>query len=69
MHGLVGKGVIRVRAALRAEPPLVAGVDENAIVGDIGGNGSWVAALRDVDSVVHPAAKAHVVRGAHEFAL
>jgi nucleoside-diphosphate-sugar epimerase len=52
-----------VRAALRTErhvaPP---GCAETVVVGDIGTNTDWSAALRDVEHVVHAAARAHVLR-------
>jgi nucleoside-diphosphate-sugar epimerase len=48
-----------VRAALRVDRPLPAGCVEKAIVGDIGPDTKWGEALRDVDLVVHAAARAH----------
>jgi len=52
-----------VRAALRAEtsttPP---GCADWVVVGDIGANTDWGSAMRDVDHVVHAAARAHVLR-------
>lgn len=54
-----------VRAALRTEgsvrPP---GCAETIVVGDIGANTDWSAALRDVEHVVHAAARAHLLRDA-----
>jgi nucleoside-diphosphate-sugar epimerase len=50
-----------VRAALRAARPMPAGVSEAAIVGDIGAQTDWRAALLGVDLVVHLAARAHVI--------
>jgi len=55
----------RVRAAVRsvapAELPDCSGM-ERAIVGDINANTSWSSALADADSVIHCAARAHVMR-------
>jgi nucleoside-diphosphate-sugar epimerase len=50
-----------VRAALREERTL-ASHDERVIVGDIGPETNWTAALEDVDFVIHAAARAHIVR-------
>lgn len=68
--GFVGAAVVRklvadgrhaVRAAVRR--PL-AGLDrrvEQAIVGDLGRDTRWDDALRDVDAIVHAAARVHVM--------
>lgn len=50
-----------VRVALRSERPLPAGASERAPVGEIGAATAWEAALRDVDLVVHAAARTHVL--------
>jgi nucleoside-diphosphate-sugar epimerase len=49
-----------VRAAVRSDGPLPRGCAEQVVVGDIGPDTNWEAALRDVDQVVHAAARAHV---------
>ena len=50
----------QVRSALRAARPGVA-LYEDVVVGDIGENTDWSAALEGVDLVVHVAARAHRV--------
>lgn len=58
---LAGRGR-KVRGAVRGEAAgWPAGV-ETAIVGDISGATDWSAALRNVDAVVHCAARAHVLK-------
>lgn len=51
----------RVRAALRTDGVLPAGVAEKIVSGDITGATRWDMALEDVDLVVHTAARAHVL--------
>ena len=46
-----------IRSALRSPAPKISG--ETAIIGAIGPKTDWSAALRDVDVVVHLAARAH----------
>lgn len=67
--GFVGTALVRrlaasgaqVRIALR-QPPSARHTDADvATVGDIGPATDWLSALRDVDAVVHLAARAHVV--------
>jgi nucleoside-diphosphate-sugar epimerase len=48
-----------VRAALRTAGTPPAGVAEVAVVGDIGSQTDWRAALDGVDTVIHAAARAH----------
>jgi nucleoside-diphosphate-sugar epimerase len=48
-----------VRAALRAPGRPPAGIAEVAAVGDITSQTDWSAALADVDTVIHAAARAH----------
>jgi nucleoside-diphosphate-sugar epimerase len=48
-----------VRAALRTPGTPPAGVAEVAVVGDIGSQTDWRAALDGVDTVIHAAARAH----------
>jgi nucleoside-diphosphate-sugar epimerase len=49
-----------VRAALRTDRPPPPGCAESVLVGDIGPDTDWTIALRDVDQVVHAAARVHV---------
>ena len=49
----------RVRAALRRAQELPPGVSEACVVGDFQGSSDWTEALREVDMVVHAAARAH----------
>jgi nucleoside-diphosphate-sugar epimerase len=51
-----------VRAALRDDRVLPAFISEKAVVGDIAAATDWRAALRDVDVVLHIAARVHVLR-------
>lgn len=50
-----------VRVALRGRRPLPAGVAECTLVGEIGSATAWETALRDVELVVHAAARTHVL--------
>jgi len=58
-----------VRAALRRGKPTPAGAAESVTVGDIDGGTEWTEVLRDVELVVHLAARAHVLHDAAEAAL
>jgi nucleoside-diphosphate-sugar epimerase len=49
-----------VRAALRADGLAPVGCAEKTVVGDIGPHTDWGEALRDIDQVVHAAARAHI---------
>ncbi len=51
----------QVRAAVRHGRPTPTGAAEHAVIGDLGGDISWQEALLGVDSVVHLAARAHVL--------
>ncbi len=51
----------RVRAAVRSARQLPDAIAEQVVVGDIGPATEWELALRDVDYVVHAAARAHVM--------
>lgn len=51
----------QVRAAVRSARRLPEFIAEQAVIGDIGPATEWEAALRDVDHVVHAAARAHVM--------
>ena len=52
----------RVRAASRTtDSPLPAGAVEKVIVGDLSAATDWTRALADVDSVIHLAARVHVM--------
>jgi nucleoside-diphosphate-sugar epimerase len=50
-----------VRAALRRARELPRSISEAAIVGRIDGATEWDEALRDVDCVIHAAARAHIL--------
>ncbi|HEY6923974.1 MAG TPA: NAD-dependent epimerase/dehydratase family protein [Steroidobacteraceae bacterium] len=50
-----------IRAALRAERGMPDHVSERVVIGEIGPETRWEVALRDVDCVVHLAARAHVL--------
>lgn len=51
----------RVRAAVRTPCPLPAAV-EMALIGAIDGETNWLEALREVDAVIHLAARVHVMK-------
>ena len=51
----------RVRAAVRAPAPLPAGI-ETVTIPDLSAGVDWSGALRDVDVIVHLAARVHVMR-------
>ncbi len=53
-----------VRALLRRDRPLPEGASDCAVIGDIGEATDWGPALRDVQAVVHLAARAHVLHDA-----
>lgn len=53
----------RVRVALRAANASPEGAAEVAFVGDINSRTDWTAALRDVEFVVHAAARVHAKSG------
>lgn len=50
-----------VRAALRSDCEMPAGVSQKVVVGDIGAHTEWRDALQGVDRVLHAAARAHVL--------
>jgi nucleoside-diphosphate-sugar epimerase len=54
------RGGARVRAALRSDRPLPV---ERAVVGDIGPDTDWAAALAGVEVVIHLAAHVHQMHG------
>ena len=68
--GLVGSALCetlahagyRVRAAVRSDRPLPQWIDESVVVGDISSATDWNVALKDVDAVIHAAARVHVLR-------
>jgi nucleoside-diphosphate-sugar epimerase len=71
--GFVGTGLIRylladpaqfIVAASRVPPSFDAGRVHSIQVGGLGGDTDWRAALFDVDTVVHLAARVHVMRDA-----
>jgi UDP-glucose 4-epimerase len=55
-----------VRAALRSSQSVPTGANECVLVGEIDGNTEWTAALSNVDTVIHLAARAHVLNDAAE---
>jgi len=57
-----------VRAAVRTDRPMTAGVSEQAVVGEIGAHTDWTVALPGVDLVIHLAAQVHIMRAAAEAA-
>jgi nucleoside-diphosphate-sugar epimerase len=65
--GFVGRALLaadpafRMRAALRSRPPRDLGAD-HIVVGDIDGQTDWSQALREIDCVVHLAARVHVMK-------
>lgn len=54
-----------VRVALRSNASRAVSEAEPVCVGDIGARTDWRRALEDVDTVVHLAARAHIVDAAH----
>lgn len=50
-----------VRVAVRAAVPADASVDQ-AVIGDLSGDTDWTAALKDIDTAVHLAGRAHQVK-------
>jgi UDP-glucose 4-epimerase len=60
----LSQGGYLVRAALRIDHPMPAGVSEKAVVGDIGSGTDWSRALDGVDLVIHLAARAHILHDA-----
>lgn len=58
-----------VRAAVRNESAVVTGAAETVVVGNLGGDTDWRDAMRDVDAVIHLAARAHVPQKASEARL
>lgn len=58
---LRARGLV-VRAAVRRANQAIGVADEEVVVGEIDGTTRWDAALDGVDSVVHLAARAHVLR-------
>ncbi|HET9388202.1 MAG TPA: NAD-dependent epimerase/dehydratase family protein, partial [Steroidobacteraceae bacterium] len=58
----LAKAGYTVRAALRTERSLPAGMHEKSVVGEIDGKTRWEAALEGVDSIIHAAARTHVLR-------
>lgn len=67
--GFIGRTLVRealarglpVRAALRRETDRIAGCP-SAFVGELGADPSWDEALRDRETIVHLAARVHVMR-------
>jgi len=53
---------VQVRRAVRQIAPGEGRFDDDAVVGEIGPNTQWHAALEGVDAVVHLAARAHVMQ-------
>jgi nucleoside-diphosphate-sugar epimerase len=63
-HALLEKGYV-VRIAVRSEMKTagVCGQVETCVIPDIGQNTVWDEALKDIDIVVHLAARAHIIKG------
>lgn len=59
-HTLVDAGV-QVRAAVRRSTAALPGEIEQVLVGDIDGRTEWGEALRGIDTIVHAAARAHIM--------
>jgi UDP-glucose 4-epimerase len=55
-----------VRAAVRGKDTAAPGASERVAVGEIGRSTEWRPALADVDTVIHLAARAHVMNDADE---
>jgi nucleoside-diphosphate-sugar epimerase len=56
----------RVRAGVRTSSVPPPAVDEVVTVGDLGPHTDWAAAVSGVDSVVHLAARAHILNRPHD---
>jgi nucleoside-diphosphate-sugar epimerase len=59
--GALARSGYIVRAAVRNDGALPAGAADSTIVGDIGSDTDWQAALRGMDLVIHLAARAHML--------
>ena len=59
------EGIV-IRKAYRSAPSDV-DPEDSVIVGDIGPTTNWMAALEDVDTVIHCAARVHVMNDAGSF--
>lgn len=59
--GTLARSGFRVRAAVRDGRPRPADAAEHVIIGDLGPDLDWREALTGVDSVVHLAARAHIL--------
>jgi len=59
-HTLTAAG-LRVRAALRNDAPLIE-AHERVVIGDIGPDTEWSGSFEGVDTIVHLAARVHVMR-------
>jgi nucleoside-diphosphate-sugar epimerase len=59
---LLAESGYTVRAALRSARSVPTSIAETVVVGDIGASTQWEEALRDVDSVIHAAARTHILR-------
>ena len=69
--GFVGRAVVSrlalddvttVRAATRQPPAMILPETEHVLIGDLGADTDWSAALESVDAVIHTAARVHVMR-------
>jgi nucleoside-diphosphate-sugar epimerase len=58
----------RVRAALRTDRSVPGSLAETVVVGDINSTCNWAVALEGVDTVIHAAARVHVLHGAATLA-
>ena len=57
---------ISVRAAVRGGPPGELSAFDPVVIGDIDANTNWDRALKGIDTVIHAAARAHILHDAPE---
>jgi nucleoside-diphosphate-sugar epimerase len=62
VEGYNVRGVVRSRERLVDMPEKATQGNDMVVVGGIGANTEWVSALKDVDIVVHLAARAHIMK-------
>jgi len=66
---LMQRGIHDVRGAVRANSKAQLPEERRALVGDLGADTDWRAALSGIDAVVHLAARVHVMRETERDAL